>query len=207
MKRLILFVFCLMFTSLSIFEAVRAVAREPLPIIAEWAPPEPAWEEDTLPLRWQLLRWYNLNLTAGIPEEDFRESYWNLIPGEKGLLGWLEFGNGVLVPVYADGVQPVEGQAFLHSRDTAFPIGYGGECVLTWRGESADAAALMEALGLESGSMIEVCILDCAFSYRVEPAGHKYPEGPRLVLIFPGVSGEEAAVCCVYLEDGWETGK
>jgi len=114
-----------------------------------------AMDPDAVKLQQKLARWYNLNLSLGNPEPDFRRAYegiFNLGQGRMGLLEITELG--LTLPI-THGTKGAAG----HDPSTALPVeGQGNHTVLY----------LQEALPLTEGMRVHMELPETTRYFRVE---------------------------------------
>lgn len=155
---------------------------------AAWEPPGAVCREETLEFQRRLAMWYNLNLVSRIQDPGFRDAYRSIL-ADTEVMGWVWFPEvGTALPIRHEGKDP--GGGFIHSRDTAFPIGgIGSQPVLWLEGRTPGALKLGE------GSVFQIHILDTVLTYRVTGViqGEQIPEAAagedRCVLVFSGGGG------------------
>lgn len=114
-----------------------------------------AMDPETVIWQKNLARWYNLNLTLGEPEPDFRRAYEGIFNLGQGRMGLLEIPElGLTLPI-THGTQGAAG----HDPATALPVeGRGNHTVLY----------LQEALPLTEGMRVHMELPGTTRYFRVE---------------------------------------
>lgn len=114
-----------------------------------------AMDPETVKLQQKLARWYNLNLSLGNPEPDFRRAYEGIFNLGQGRMGLLEIPELELALPITHGTQGAAG----HDPSTALPVeGQGNHTVLY----------LQEALPLTEGMGVHMELPGTTRYFRVE---------------------------------------
>lgn len=114
-----------------------------------------AMEPETVKLQKNLARWYNLNLTLGEPEPDFRRAYEGIFNLGQGRMGLLEIPElGLTLPI-THGTQGAAG----HDPATALPVAEQRNHTVLY---------LQEALPLTEGMGVHMELPGTTRYFRVE---------------------------------------
>lgn len=121
------------------------------------------WEGETLELQRRLVRWYAIHLEGNRLEQDFLESYHNILAGPGGLMGAVYLPDAeITIPIFHDGWR---GEGFVHEAQTPFPAGEGGVAVLQL--SENQSGYLRVCQSLRPGDLFQICILDRTLTYRI----------------------------------------
>ena len=127
-------------------------------------------DDEAVEMQCNLARWYNLNLTAEQPEENFMEAYYDILDYSDHVMGYIAIpAIGERLPIYHGTGDEVLSKGVGHVPETAFPVGGEGNHTVLMGCSNRPGAENFSDLGeLEVGDLFYIHVLDKVLAYRVE---------------------------------------
>ena len=147
-------------------------------------------DEESIERQKHLAQWYNLNLSAPKPEENFTDAYIAILDYKDHMMGQIQFPTlGVTLPIYHGVSDDILEKGMGHLPETAFPIGgEGNHSVLVGETELPCKELFTDVSQLKQGDLFYIHILQESLVYQVDKVEKAMPDQ---VDDISSVSGED----------------